>query len=1215
MLKYKINIRFIDKSQKPTTISWSVQNYDHVEGLVQDVLEYLKVGPVYRTLFGLKSTREELLWFAPNVKVEDLLKSIGKANEVPTFDLRMRYRPTSFTKLIASDTHAFEIIFAQVRYDFFHTKFSDEKSNFVLWNDYVLGLVATDLLRYALEHDIDINEICERVSKKDFVPHQAAVWQRPILFLLREKLNIQQQILNGYNNCDDILKIKQGFIELFLYEVSKDYGAETYKVTCVDNPNCPQRMLLRVRFNQSAKDAVCEIESCPTRRGASVTWTKLCDIYSICYGTLRNEIVEINRSNGRPFRVSFESPLHAKSFLSLVDGYYRLMRKWYFNFCRDVSSPDLDYLRSIRSHGPIGFESMRRKLTKHKKPGTFLVRQCMEKNNRYIIDVLLQTKARLAIDIDFDPRKKVFTKVSHDVGSSRAVVVSTKLDREEYTSLKALVNDMQINVEDSEISSPLLQLKYWLPPGEYDDCPALLLSLPKKKFAEFDLRSEGRIHGSIAELPRFIPANMLKFSNKLLRRSNNKMFVRLASLNSEQFVIVKELMENPDGSTEGELGHNDLVFNFCQGVHGHSFKNLKPAQLRLVDWVFVKNSYFAETFGIDLTRNSLIQEYFPLGRLDRFLNKASGVTDLAQRSIARQLGQALLFLQEKRIVHGKIRCHNIYLKSLEPVHIKITDPLGTIDVEKDMAFIPPEYLGIKGELYLREYQPGIDVWSTGTTLWQIFNQGRMPPAGRYANTLFQPPKCPNYIWSLIESCWSVDAGSRAAPQTIFRDLNDYFAWGTETHAYDYITNYQVASTANSMTNVSLSTKASTELVSSSSIRSERIASENGSQMYLLNTSLEVSRNRSENVTLVKAPSTKSLTLRNPISRGWKSIKLFKNSSTYNNKKIDMNQEYKCLSTWSSVSTCSSPSTSELLEPIADNDNKTPANCPVWQITPDKLKMSAEIGRGSCGIVMKGVLKQWGGLSEQVVAVKCINNHELDDTSRVEDLRREFEILKKLNHGNIVKTLGYVDDGNMKLIMEYMPLGSLLSCLRNSHHEHLMSLPLKKYAHDIAEGMNYLESMKVVHRDLALRNILVKDKNEVKICDFGLAHFLGANSHYKLKTDRALPLRWYAPEALETWTFSHKTDVWSYGIVLWEIYSGGSSPQYSGAFSDLAETLKYERLAMPKDCPAPIYNIMLACWAYLPEDRESFSRICERLEGLPETSSAMYQSRTQEKDTQ
>ncbi|KAJ8947272.1 hypothetical protein NQ318_014168 [Aromia moschata] len=150
------------------------------------------------------------------------------------------------------------------------------------------------------------------------------------------------------------------------------------------------------------------------------------------------------------------------------------------------------------------------------------------------------------------------------------------------------------------------------------------------------------------------------------------------------------------------------------------------------------------------------------------------------------------------------------------------------------------------------------------------------------------------------------------------------------------------------------------------------------------------------------------------------------------------------------------------------------------------------------------------------------------SSCLQDFEREINIMKALDHPNIVKILGVKREPEICLVMEFVQHGSLQSYLK-IYKESLQEGQLLKYALDIAKGMDYLGKKNIVHRDLAARNILVVDENHVKISDFGLAQVMGTNDYYILKTtNRELPIKWYSPESLRDGKFSTRSDVWSYG---------------------------------------------------------------------------------------
>jgi serine/threonine protein kinase len=265
----------------------------------------------------------------------------------------------------------------------------------------------------------------------------------------------------------------------------------------------------------------------------------------------------------------------------------------------------------------------------------------------------------------------------------------------------------------------------------------------------------------------------------------------------------------------------------------------------------------------------------------------------------------------------------------------------------------------------------------------------------------------------------------------------------------------------------------------------------------------------------------------------------------------------------------------------------------WLIEANQLSLEQAkiLGQGCYGEVVKAVLTKWWGSETEVVAVKRINPNVPID-SGLRDMRHEIEIMKKLSHRHIVEIKGFVEDPQLMLVMEYMELGSLLSYLRVHKHRMMQDviIPLKKFALDVMDGMEYLESKKIVHRDLAARNILVANENEVKISDFGLAHVIKEGDYYRMRTQQCLPLRWYAPESIMRCTFTHKSDVWSAGVVLWEMYSYGKDVVYPEVEHDYDLLQRLEdgiRLECPENCPLEVYKIMLSCWKKSPDQRPSF----------------------------
>uniref|UniRef100_A0A8C7JX06 non-specific protein-tyrosine kinase n=1 Tax=Oncorhynchus kisutch TaxID=8019 RepID=A0A8C7JX06_ONCKI len=270
-------------------------------------------------------------------------------------------------------------------------------------------------------------------------------------------------------------------------------------------------------------------------------------------------------------------------------------------------------------------------------------------------------------------------------------------------------------------------------------------------------------------------------------------------------------------------------------------------------------------------------------------------------------------------------------------------------------------------------------------------------------------------------------------------------------------------------------------------------------------------------------------------------------------------------------------------------DERPRSVVKYGIDRDDIVLGRILGEGFFGEVYEGMYKKSNG-ERLSVAVKTCKDYSPDI---MEKFMSEAVIMKNLKHPHIVSLIGVIEEDPVWIVMELYQYGELGKYLEENKHK-LTNITLVLFSLQICKALVYLEGINMVHRDIAVRNVLVATADCVRLGDFGLSRYIEEEEYYKASVSR-LPIKWMAPESINFRRFTTASDVWMFAVCMWEILSRGQQPFFWLENRDVIIQLEQGiRLPKPDDCPPALYSLMTRCWSYNPRERPSFTELVVKI---------------------
>ncbi|KAM9384168.1 tyrosine-protein kinase JAK2 [Pholidichthys leucotaenia] len=756
----QVNLYFLPSTKDATTLHISSGHISAEQVCIQ-AGKKCGILPVYQSLFGLASA-DYSFWYPPS-HIFDSEENLQVHFRVRFFfgnwfgqGPRASYRYSLTTDRLSPvlDCNVIDYLFAQLRSDFIANEAGVSPP--LSTQEECLGLAVLDLWRMAKERHQSVRELCTTVSYKSCLPksHRQDIQKRNRLdrYRIRKVLKCFLEKLGNCSIDECSLKLKY-LIELAGIEPS--LGTETFQVSHTSTHSKMMFSVVRV----SGEEGIQTSGSCPLE--GALEWQTFCDFHEItdisvkrlCHDHVPQDcrMVIVTRQDDNCLEAKFQSLTEALSFVSLVDGYFRLTTDSSHFFCQDIAPPSL--LEGIKNHchGPITSEFAVNKLKKSGcKGGTFLVRQSPQNYDNFFLTVCVQTP----LGLDY----KDCLIIKNEQYSLFGV---QKL----FPGLKALTSYYQHN--KLLLAEVPVKLTRCCPPR------------PKELTNLIIIRNNSSVEarGSpVLERKKFshIQFQMIKYED--LKQGE--------SLGQGSFTRI--FKGTKVGIRDGEKHETEVLLKELDATHKNCWESFFEAASLMSQ---ISHKHLLLVYGVSVhgVKNIMVQEYVKYGALDLYLKRGRPVSVSWKLDIAKQLASALNFLEEKNIVHGNICAKNLLLaregdltQGSSPF-IKLSDPgisatmMGKDVILDRIPWVAPEVLESPDNRTLE-----CDKWSFGTTVWEIFNNGNSPLRGWnldekrqfYENYQKLPPSLWTELADLISQCMDYQAALRPSCRSIIRQLNN-----------------------------------------------------------------------------------------------------------------------------------------------------------------------------------------------------------------------------------------------------------------------------------------------------------------------------------------------------------------------------------------------------------------------------------------------------------